>query len=439
MTEENKNEEQKQQLEDRFQITNNTNLTPLSNRTSGFRSINDTVNDTGGFKNYITNDDERGYRTLTQSRRGDLSIQNDYLFGGTTGFDNQFSIVKEFPNKVNFGNNVGGPKLITQKEPPKINIEKKQVSAPKWIGPMNQFTTFKSSFDAQTLGNQTEKILKMMVTDKKVDYSRNNAFSFIGRMYSRNDLSEFQIQLYQNGQQNDKLGKTIFELRRTSGDSFVHEDFFISITKQLSESKFLNFSDQQNSFGGLEPLTLKDFAFSDNDEDDNDENFDFDMDENTDVDMTDDNNSLTLDTNNTEEWAQDLVDVLKDRDSYRDTWRHSATQLCFELQNQNKEMLEYVVKQDNIIDNIFKPLTQQLYDCLIIKTVLEIVSILLDNNVEPNNAQEMIYQIGTLSSDWTNGPKRNMGPLTMSFTKSQQICAQCESCSQKLHKLMKRN
>merc|ERR1711991_1080588 len=126
-----------------------------------------------------------------------------------------------------------------------------------------------------------------MVDNKKIDFFRNE-FSFIGRMYSRNDLSEFQIQLYQN--ENDKFTGSICELRRTSGDSFVHEDFFNEVTKKLSESKLIILNDNQNGFGGLEPLSLKDFILdTDDDEvDDDDDEITFD----TDVDMTDDNTSI---------------------------------------------------------------------------------------------------------------------------------------------------
>lgn len=273
--------------------------------------------------------------------------------------------------------------------------------------------------------------LGQLEQEKLVDWEIED-YSVFGRMYHALEMSEFMIHVYTSS---DNEHKSVIEVRRSSGDTFVHDEFFCRVSKFLKEQSILEYKEDECEvdFGlslALEPLSLDSLAHMET------LNTDFLKELTSSKDgMSDDETNLSESTDttlSTQQLGDELIDIVTNRESYQEVFRHSSGILCQELQT-NPQLLQYVITQNDIIERLMKPLTEDFYDTLIIRNILQVVKQLLQHEnpkvaVHANCAKE----IRELKKIWTSSVQHNY--IDMKFGKSQQVERLCRECLELLQK-----
>jgi len=244
-------------------------------------------------------------------------------------------------------------------------------------------------------------------------------------MYYRFDMSEYMINVYIAS---DNQYKSVIEIRRSNGDTFVHDEFFRCISKCLEEKNVLEHKDEENEVDfNLEPLSLGNLDLSALGTLDDDCLKDL-------ASLTDESvtSEETIGVTSAQQLGDELIEVVTDRSSYREVFRHSSGVLCQELQV-NEELVKYVVSQKNIIQRLIKPLTEDLYDTLIIRNILEVVKQLLQHQ----NSKVLLYDniakdIRDLKQKWAEGVEHQI--INIRFARSQQVEKACIECLDLLQK-----
>ncbi|ETO23076.1 hypothetical protein RFI_14109, partial [Reticulomyxa filosa] len=265
--------------------------------------------------------------------------------------------------------------------------------AQRWEGPLSRFTTYTSVKDPKACLRAIEQSLHKMEKNKLVDWEVKG-YNVFGRMYDGLEMSEYMINVYISGE--TEQFQSVIEVRRASGDAFVHDKFFCQILNLLGEEDIverktdshneLNEDEDEDAcnnietgaFGiglaglsSLQPLSLSpdDLAAIDADllnelasskdiVSDDDTVFS----EVTESTMT---TTTTTTTTSAQQLADELIEVVTDKDSFQEVLRHSSGVLVQELQS-NTPLLDYVVTQKDIIERLIKPLTGDFYDTLIV-------------------------------------------------------------------------
>ncbi|ETO15590.1 hypothetical protein RFI_21774 [Reticulomyxa filosa] len=239
-----------------------------------------------------------------------------------------------------FGNLKLAPMNVEVKENEKQEEKGKmtQTGATVWDGPLSRYNTFVSTKTPEECMKGIEKSVTKLEQDQCVDWEIEEYNAF-GRMYHGLDVSEFLINVYKSS---DNQYKSVIEIRRSSGDTFVHDEFFRQIAKSLEDEGILEHKDDDPKVDfslslTLEPLSLDSLTQLDTslfqDLTCNDA-------------MSGDETSISdlTDTTSTEQLGDELIDVVTDRTSYQDVFRHSSGVLCQELKT-NSQLLLYVTTQ----------------------------------------------------------------------------------------------
>jgi len=297
----------------------------------------------------------------------------------------------------------------------KEEVKESPKEAEAWNGPLNRYNTYTSHKEPNECMKVIEEGLDTLEKEKLVDWEIEG-YNVFGRMYHGFDMSEYMINVYVSS---DNQYQSVIEIRRSSGDTFVHDEFFRRISKYLEEQSVLEHREEVD-FGfsfALEPLTL----------DSLDSEFLKQLEKDDNVTSEDDGiSSEATDTTSIQHLGDELIEVVTDRWSYREVFRHTSGVLCQELQT-NPQLVQYVVSQTNIIQRLIKPLTEELYDSLIIRNILQVVKKLLEHETSKVSVYDNCAKdIRDLKEKWMEGPQHKT--ISMRFGRSQQVERACSEC-----------
>ncbi|ETN98625.1 hypothetical protein RFI_38867 [Reticulomyxa filosa] len=113
-------------------------------------------------------------------------------------------------------------------------VVQKEKEAEKWDGPLSRYNTYPS--------NQTPKQY-LQVIEETLTILEKDGFNVFGRMYHKFDMSEFMVNVYISS---DNQYQSVVKIRRSSGDTFVHDEFFRRISKHLQERQVLEHKDDEH-------------------------------------------------------------------------------------------------------------------------------------------------------------------------------------------------
>ncbi|ETN97910.1 hypothetical protein RFI_39616, partial [Reticulomyxa filosa] len=116
---------------------------------------------------------------------------------------------------------------------------KKEKEAETWDGPLSRYNTYPSDKTPKQCSEAIEETLTKMEKEELVDWEMDG-FNVFGRMYHKFDMSEFMVNVYRSS---DNQYQSVIEIRRSSGDTFVHDEFFRRISKHLQDRQMLEHKD----------------------------------------------------------------------------------------------------------------------------------------------------------------------------------------------------
>lgn len=293
-----------------------------------------------------------------------------------------------------------------------------------WDGPLSRYNTLMSNKSPEECMKAIGRaVAKLEEEDTCLDWKIEEYIAF-GRMYHELDISEFIINVYKSS---DNQFQSVIEIRRSSGDTFVHDEFFRQIAQSLENDNILEPRRDEPKIDfslsmALEPLSIDSLAQLDT----LDTNFLKELTSNDGMSSDETSISDITEIPSFEQLGDELIDIVTDRTSYQDVFRHSSGILCQELKN-NIPLLQYVASQTDIIERLIKPLTQDFYDTLIIRNILQVVKQLLQNQnpkvfVHANCSKE----IEDLKITWADSVQHKS--INMKFCKSQQVEKLCSEC-----------
>lgn len=314
---------------------------------------------------------------------------------------------------------------------PKLMVESND-AAEVWEGSLNRYNTYPSKKTPVECRAVVVSALEALEQQNLVDWEMEGYQAF-GRMYQQTDSSEYMIQVYQR---RDYEYQSVIEIRRSGGDSFVHDELNRRILQLLEEGQVLERNngeeEEEVDFGlsltsALTPLPLdsslwKESASSSSSgeeeiSEDGDNNI-----EDGDKSIGEKNGFLSV-----QQMADELIDVVTDRASYQDIFRHSSGVLCQELQT-NTVLLLYILDKQNIIKSFIIPLLDGFYDTLIIRNMLQAVKILL---LQREKHKVVVYEnckkdLLELQRTWNKSVQHNC--INVRFGRSQQVEKLCTEC-----------
>ncbi|ETO35699.1 hypothetical protein RFI_01364 [Reticulomyxa filosa] len=312
----------------------------------------------------------------------------------------------------------------SQSEEAKVENAEESASAPLpepevWDGPLNSFNTYTSTKSPRECVKAIEESLQYLETKGLVDWELQG-YNAMGRMYHKYDMSEYMVNVYiivndNDNDNNNEHNQSVIEIRRSSGDTFVHDEFFRQVSKYLQDKHILQRSNEDSGMANfdlslaLDPLSL-DFLqdlplLSDDFTDGTTTTAILSLSTVNELASSSQESTTDVTTSSTEHLAHELLDVVTNRWSYREVFRHSTGLLCQALTD-NVQLLSYVASQDDIVRRLVKPLTEDLYDTLILRNVLEVVKQLL----QYENPQVAVYEdcdtdITKIKNIWKLGPQ----------------------------------
>jgi len=133
--------------------------------------------------------------------------------------------------------------------------------------------------------------------------------------------------------------------------------------------------------------------------------------------------SVVMTNTSPEQLGAELIEVVTDRWSYREVFRHSSAVLCQELKS-NINLRKYIASQKDIVQRLVTPLTDNLYDTLILCNILQAVKYLLEDKVSVYD--NFGYDLKKLQQTWAEGAHHQT--IKMRFGKSQQVVKICNEC-----------
>jgi len=274
-----------------------------------------------------------------------------------------------------------------------------------------------------------------------IDWSQDkeNMFIFDGRIFNHNEDAEFRCQIYSLKYDTDR---SMLELRRMAGDAFVFADFRTKLMHYLIEKKYINNDnnnednvDDESSQNSQSPISVESsndsamrFSFQDI------LNFNiFENNENNDY------NCYNFKTFQKEkinvESAKKLVLNAKDRSSYGEIFRDHILTLRHIVDDDEDSKI--VAQLETIFEDLLSPMmltdSNPLMDCWAIKTLLEIVLILLPKSKSACSKENIV----SIRQKWENAVHHPLGIIT--FMPSQQICRLCDKCLKTLQEREHKN
>jgi hypothetical protein len=304
-------------------------------------------------------------------------------------------------------------------------------TVPVWTGPLSHYNTeYCVKEPAKTL-DFVEKAMEGLVKTGQIDFTAcKHDYSFSGRHYSGSEMSEFVVAIYATGD-DEPVNKSIVEIRRVAGDSFVHEEFHKAIVTQLEAAEYTvkSESGMGSVFGSL---------------------FDFDIPElemDPDAVMSDLSTpvpsspafSSSMDSGFSQElsqskeeihsWCEELFAAATNRDSYRETFRYSAATLDHQIEA-NRDMCAYLGSKPEAVESLLAVITdaeRPLFDTLIIKSVVSIIAQLKESHPTLKIPANTKQRLTGIRDAWqrAGGVDRELGSLKMNFGQSQQVVTQC--------------
>jgi len=233
-------------------------------------------------------------------------------------------------------------------KPLQMSVESKQKdnltrkTAEVWNGPLSRYNTYTSKKNPEECMKAIEESLSKLEREKLVDWEIE-AYNVFGRMYHGLEMSEYMINVYTSS---DNEYKSVIEVRRSSGDTFVHDEFFGRISKLLGEERVFERKEDECEvdFGfslALEPLSLSSLAQLEPLDNDLLKELTSSKDG-----MSDDETNLSeiTETTSIQQLGEELIEVVTDRTSYQEAFRHSSAVLCQDIQT-NPQLLQYVASQ----------------------------------------------------------------------------------------------
>jgi len=324
-------------------------------------------------------------------------------------------------------NPISDSKMQMQMQPDIITTTTSGVEPTIWEGPLSRYNTYPSKKAPVECMAGIKDALKKLENDELVDWELEGYQAF-GRMYQPLDLSEYMIQVYQR---RDREYQSAIEIRRSGGDSFVHDELNRRVLQLLESKNVLERNDEEEEevdFGlsltsALAPLPLDSSLWKECSSS-SEEEISEDGDNNTEdaKSISEKNDILSI-----QQTADELIDVVTDRGSYQDIFRHSSGILCQELKS-NNPLLLYVLGKENIIKRLIAPLLDSFYDTLIIRNMLQAVQILLQ---QKEKHKVVIYEncakdIMNLKKTWEKSVQHNC--IDIRFGRSQQVEKLCKKC-----------
>jgi len=373
------------------------------------------------FKNQIRSDaaDLDKYRTQTTSTKHTRGIV-EHKPNITMGKPQDQMVPGMTTTAINMNTNENLEKVMSQinmtaNVHSKENIPEKEKDPEVWNQPLSRYNTYTSHTYPKACMEVIRTAVDKFEKEKLVDWEIEG-YNVFGRMYYGFDMSEYMINVYISS---DNQYKSVIEIRRSSGDTFVHDEFFRRISKYLEDENVLERKEDVD-FGlslALEPVSL----------DSVDSELLKELTSKDEGMTSDDDMSVSeiTDVASTQQLGDELIEVVTDRRSYREVFRHSSAVLCQELET-NPQFVQYVASQKDIIQRLLKPLTEDLYDTLIIRNILQVVKKLLEYDRNITVYENCKSDITELRVKWAGGPHHQH--INMRFGRSQQIERACLEC-----------
>lgn len=317
-----------------------------------------------------------------------------------------------------------------------ISFNKKSINH-HHIEPEYFETSFAVSFPLQALMNPKimndviKKSLMYFEYNDLIDWSQDeqSIFIFDGRIFSRNDDAEFRFQIY--ALKHD-TNRSMLELRRMAGDAFVFADFREKLVHYLTEQKYIsnnnnnednvNYKCPENSQSPISVDNNDDIVMRFNFQDilnfntfENSANYDC---ENFNLKTSFQKNQIDVES------AKNLILNAKNRNCYREIFRDHI--LTLRRVVDDNEDLKIVAQLETVFEDLLSPMiatdSNPLLDCWAIKTLLEIVFILLPKSKSACSKDDIV----SIREKWENSVQHPLGIVT--FMPSQQICRLCDKC-----------
>jgi len=289
--------------------------------------------------------------------------------------------------------------------------------------------------------NVIEQSLKHFEHQELIDWcqEKENLFIFDGRIFHHNDDAEFRCQIYSLKQD---AKRSMLELRRMGGDAFVFARFREKLVHYLTEQKYLNNDnnnednvDDESSQSSQSPVSVE----SSNDiamRFDFENVLNFNIFENVENNDYDHYNLKNVPKEKIHvERAKNLVLNVKDRSCYGEIFRDNILTLRHVVDDDEDSKI--LGQLETIFEDLLSPIiwtdSNPLMDCWAIKTLLEIVLILLPKSKSTCSKENII----SIREKWENPVQHPLG--IVAFMPSQQICRLCDKCLKALQERERKN